>query len=86
MSDLTIHQLDDSITLKLQQQALKHGRSVEAEVKALLAEMFADKPETGLASKIQHIVHQNGDEEINLPSRELSSNQRVPDFSDEAYG
>lgn len=42
MSMLTVRSLDPSVKSKLRERAARHGRSMEAEVRAILADAVAD--------------------------------------------
>ena len=88
MSNLTIHRLDNNIKLKLQKQATKNGRSIEAEIKIILTKIFINEPEIkqGLATKIQQIVKKESELKILQPSRKSNFSQRQLDFSNETYG
>jgi plasmid stability protein len=90
MASITIRQLDESIKQKLRLQAVKNGRSMEAEARAIFIALFAEKKPklTGLAFMIQDIVkaHAIDDEVFPLPDRKEKASHRHLDFSDEAYG
>jgi plasmid stability protein len=90
MASITIRQLDESIKHKLRLQAVKNGRSMEAEARAIFTALFAEKKPAlkGLATMVQDIVnvHLVDDEAFPLPEREATTNHRDVDFSDEAYG
>lgn len=49
MGTLTIRNLDDAVHASLRKRAAEHGRSMEAEARAALAEKYAEKPLTGAA-------------------------------------
>ena len=54
MATLTIRDLDDELRAQLRVRAARHGRSMEAEVRAILRETLA-RPQTsvGLGSRIR---------------------------------
>jgi len=52
MATLTIRGLDDEIRDRLRVRAAEHGRSMEAEARAILADSVAPEPEYGLGSRI----------------------------------
>ena len=88
MASLTIRQLDDNIKSKLRMQAARHGHSMEAEARAILAQTFADKKtsDEGIATRIQEIVSKAGGFDLTLPDRKAKPSQRHLDFSDESFG
>lgn len=68
MSTLTIRGLDDEISAGLRVQAAHHGRSVEAEVKAILQESLT--PPRGLGSRIHARFAGLGEPELDIPPRD----------------
>lgn len=90
MASITVRQLDESIKQKLRLRAVKNGRSMEAEARAIFTELFTEKkPESkGLASMIMDITkaHAVDNEEFTLPDRKAKGSHRNVDFSDEAFG
>ena len=90
MASITIRQLDEAIKQKLRLQAARHGRSMEAEVRSILARQFEEKPSgVGIGSQIQQIVKEDGfDEDIPLkqPERTIDDESNAVDFSDSAFG
>ena len=88
MASLTIRQLDDDIKSKLRMLAAQNGRSMEAEARAILAAVFADKTDSGegIASKIQRIVSQYGAIDLQQPERSSKPSHRKLDFSDPDFG
>lgn len=70
MATLTIRGLDDAVHRRLRVRAARHGRSMEAEVRAILEEQLADRePGTGLGSRIRARFEATGGAELDLPSR-----------------
>jgi plasmid stability protein len=56
MSNITIHQLEPDITKLLEQRAVQHGHTIEAEIKAILKSVLV--PEPNLVEAIEkHFVH-----------------------------
>ena len=88
MASLTIRQLDEDIKSKLRMQAARHGHSMEAEARAVLARAFADEEDSdkGIATRIQEIVSKAGGFDLPIPDRGAKPSQRHLDFSDESYG
>ncbi len=71
MATLTIRGLDDNLHARLRVQAARHGRSMEAEVRAILAEQLAGPAEleNGLGSRIHARFAAIGDVDLDLPAR-----------------
>lgn len=54
MATMTIRDFDDELKARLRVRAAENGRSMEAEVRAILAEVLArPKPTGGLGSRIR---------------------------------
>lgn len=71
MATLTIRGLDDTVHSRLRVQAARHGRSMEAEVRAILAEQLAPAEEPGgLGTRIHKRFAAHGGAELELPSRD----------------
>jgi antitoxin FitA len=71
MATLTIRGLDEQTHARLRVRAAHHGRSMEAEVRAILAEYLASPvPDFGLASRIHARFADLGDADLDLPARE----------------
>jgi plasmid stability protein len=69
MATLTVRGLDPVTHARLRVEAARHGRSMEAEVRAILHERLAPSSgERGLGSRI-HARFQGLGEELELPSR-----------------
>lgn len=86
MASLTVRDLDDDVKRKLRLRAAHHGRSMEAEVRSILADAVADPEadgERGLGSKIRAMFAEIGyaDDLVRAipPRTELA---RYVDFSD----
>ena len=63
MASLTVRDLDDEVKRKLRLRAADHGRSMEAEVRSILAEAVADpevEGERGLGSEIRAMFAEIG--------------------------
>jgi plasmid stability protein len=88
MATLTIRDLDDEIRDKLRVRAAEHGRSMEAEVRAILRDVIAGpgrgpEPERGLGSKIHALFAEIGGvepDELVLPPR--TGRARAVDFGE----
>jgi plasmid stability protein len=73
MATLTIRKVDDEIKEKLRVQAARNGRSMEAEVREILAAALESPvPEKGLGTWLheQFMAAGFGDVELELPKRE----------------
>ncbi len=68
MASLTIRDLDDDVKTRLRVQAAEHGRSMEAEARALLtAALSGRRPPRGLGSYIAAQFAQIGGVELEIP-------------------
>lgn len=74
MANLTIHNIDESVTTRLQLRATQHGRSLEDEARQILQQAVLPQlaePE-GLGSRIHHRFSALGGIELDLPNRKPS--------------
>jgi antitoxin FitA len=79
MASLTIRGLDPATHAQLRVAAAQHGRSMEAEVRAILHERFpATPPSRGLGTRIHERVAALGGAELELPGR--TEAPRAPEF------
>ncbi|MDP9799611.1 plasmid stability protein [Catenuloplanes nepalensis] len=70
MAALSIRDLDDSVKDRLRLRAARHGRSMEAEVRAILTAAVADEPPTELFSALlQRFSQLGGVDDLELPAR-----------------
>jgi antitoxin FitA len=71
MATLTIRKLDDETKARLRVSAARHGRSMEAEVRAILEDVLrAPSPSGGLGSRIHvRFAAVGGADELELPVR-----------------
>lgn len=70
MATLTIRGLDDETRDRLRIRAARHGRSMEAEVRAILHDLLAaPAAERGLGSRIHGRFAALRGEELELPAR-----------------
>lgn len=68
MASLTIRDLDDDVKARLRIQAAEHGRSMEAEARALLtAALSGRRPPRGLGSYIAAQFAEVGGVELDTP-------------------
>jgi plasmid stability protein len=77
MASLTVRNLDDNLKSRLRLQAARHGRSMEEEVRVILAEVLTPPPPstpgaTGLGSRIRAHFADLGGVELELPQRTSS--------------
>jgi plasmid stability protein len=76
---LSIRNLDDRVKERLRVRAARHGRSMEAEVRAILAEAVAVPSEApGLFQAIMDRFGELGGAELDLPPR--STRLRAAEF------
>jgi len=76
---LTVRGLDDETRTRLRVRAAQHGRSMEAEVRAILHDVLSPPPpEHGLGSRIHARFAALGGAELELPARNEAP--RAEDF------
>lgn len=68
MATLTIRQLDELTHTLLRQQAARHGRSVEAEVRAII-DVAVGRPEVNILVALGEMAHDLGGVALELPER-----------------
>lgn len=78
MAAVTIRQLDDSVKERLRVRAAEHGRSMEAEIRAILSEAVATEDQPGLFQVLVDRFQAVGGVDLELPER--SDNPRAVDF------
>ena len=78
MAVMTIRGLADEVRDKLRLRAAQHGRSMEAEVRAILTE--AVRPESSWLQTWRERFHEAGGIDLDLPSR--GSSRTPPDFTE----
>jgi plasmid stability protein len=67
---LSIRDLDDSVKEKLRLRAAQHGRSMEAEIRAILTSAVTDEaPRTDLFSALTERFARLGGVDLDLPPR-----------------
>ncbi len=70
MATLTIRGLDDATKARLRVRAARHGRSMEAEVRAILDDALPPAPPSGgLGSRVRARFAALGGVELDLPAR-----------------
>jgi antitoxin FitA len=70
MATLTIRDFDDELKARLRVRAAENGRSMEAEVRAILAEVLARPVRIeGMGSRIRQRFSDVGDATLPLPPR-----------------
>jgi plasmid stability protein len=82
MASLTIRGLDQETKMRLRVRAARHGRSMEAEARHILADALVgheDAPPDGLGSRIHARFAALGGLELDLPAR--SESPRSADLS-----
>lgn len=79
MAAITVRNLDDKVKHRLRVRAARHGRSMEAEARAILVEAVgADEDEPNLLERLHERFAELGGVELDIPPR--SSRPRVVDF------
>jgi plasmid stability protein len=79
MAVLTIRGLDEQTHARLRVEAARHGRSMEAEVRAILQDRFATPAaEYGLGTRIHERFAALGGMDLDLPAR--SERPRAAEF------
>jgi plasmid stability protein len=73
MTNLTIHNLDESLTNNLRIHAQQHGQTVEEEARQILSLAFAERSQktSGLGSRISKRFTEIGGVELPQPARSL---------------
>lgn len=80
MATLTIRDFDDRLRDQLRIRAAQHGRSMEAEVRAILSQALITQSESsGLGSRIHQRFAAVGSIDLDLPDR--IEQPRDPDLS-----
>jgi antitoxin FitA len=69
MAAVSIRELDDSVRAKLRVRAARHGRSMEAEMRAILTAAVSDDDKQGLFSALVDRFAELGGVELDLPPR-----------------
>ena len=81
MAALNIRNLDETVKRRLQIRAAQHGRSMEAEVRVILAEAVREPADSaGLFSALLDQFGQLGGVDLDLPEREEPA--RAAEFSE----
>ena len=79
MSAVSIRNLDDQVKERLRVRAARHGRSMEAEIRAILTDAVAEPGEApGLLQTIMDRFGELGGVELELPPR--AATPRSPEF------
>jgi antitoxin FitA len=80
MSNITLHQLEPDLAQRLEQRAIEHGHSVEAEIKDILQRVLASEAvnQPNLAEAIEkHFAHLG---DFDLPEITRESMRAAPNF------
>jgi plasmid stability protein len=78
MAGVTIRRLDDSVKERLRVRAAQHGRSMEAEIRTILAEAVAEDDQPGLFDVLVDRFQALGGVDLELPERR--DTPRAADF------
>jgi plasmid stability protein len=69
MASISIRGLDEEVRERLRVRAAEHGRSMEAEVRAILTEVVTGRSEGGLAQALRARFSELGGVDLELPRR-----------------
>lgn len=78
MAILTIRSLDDQVRDKLRVRAAQHGRSMEAEVRAILAEAVESPVERTMIECLMELRDAGADSNFEIPSWVRDEEPRNP--------
>jgi antitoxin FitA len=78
MAVMTIRNLDDEVREKLRIRAAQHGRSMEAEVRAILTDAVASPIERTLADVLADLVEAGRGGDFEIPDRVRRAPVRDP--------
>jgi len=80
MAAVTVRNLDDQVKERLRMRAAAHGRSMESEIRAILAEAVSEPGDRhGLFTTLLSRFGRIGGVEVDIPER--STPVRAPDLS-----
>ena len=69
MAAVSIRDLPDDVRDRIRIRAARHGRSMEAEMRAILTAAVADEARTDLATALRHRFAELGGVELEIPPR-----------------
>jgi antitoxin FitA len=78
MTAISIRNLDPEVKVRLRVRAAEHGRSMEAEIRAILAEAVAEQRPAGLFDALRAISLEHGG--VDLDFRQKQRRQRPVDL------
>ena len=79
MATLTIRDVDDELRDRLRVRAAEHGRSMEAEVRAILRDSLSKpRPSTGLGSRVHRRFARIDSSGLDVPAR--TERARTPEL------
>ncbi|GAA3147014.1 plasmid stability protein [Kribbella aluminosa] len=79
MAAITVRNLDDKVKHRLRVRAARHGRSMEAEARAIIVEAVGlDEEEPNILQGLHERFAELGGVDLDIPAR--SSKPRVVDF------
>lgn len=70
MADISIRNLDDGVRERLRVRAAEHGRSMEAEIRAILEEAVRARPGEGLVGGLIAAAASSGGVDLEVPARQ----------------
>lgn len=85
MSTLTIRKVDEDLKRRLQVRAAENGRSMEAEIRVILADAVARESgaeDVSIGDVFEEFRRMTGGVDLDIPERGMDdSDRRIPDFS-----
>lgn len=80
MPSLLVRQLDDDLVCRLKERAKQHGRSAEAEHRAILEEALRSRtPKTG--KELWDLLSRGAPMDIDFDNSGVDDTPHIPDFS-----
>lgn len=88
MAQLIVRRLDEQVKERLKARARRHGRSVEAEARAILEEATSTEPEKGFGTLMSRRFSKIGltDEEFRLFNEGIEESRRGSKPRDPGFG
>jgi antitoxin FitA len=78
MAAITVRNLDDHVKQRLRVRAARHGRSMEAEVRAILIDAVAEEEPKNLLMALHQRFAELGGVDLDIPAR--NSAPRIVEF------
>jgi plasmid stability protein len=78
MSVITVRNLDPAVKRRIERRASAHGRSMEAEIRAILESTPEPGPRTGILAAMRRAHEAMGEGALDLPPRAEEEQRDVP--------